>query len=61
MHATRRHYIFIGLSDPASICKLFDTLVVPILAYCEVWAVDPKAADSAEKLHRHFLKHILVQ
>ena len=53
MHSMRRHCIFMGLSDPASICKLFDTLVLPILAYsCEVWAVDPKAAESAEKLHR---------
>ena len=60
MHAMRRRCIFIGLSDPASICKLFDTLVLPILAYsCEVWGVDPKAAESAEKLQRQFLKQLL--
>ena len=60
VHAMRRRCIFLGLSDPASICKLFDTLVLPILAYsCEVWAVDPKVAESAEKLHRQFLKQLL--
>ena len=60
MHAMRRRCIFLGLSDPRSICKLFDMLVLPILSYaCEVWAVDPKAVESAEKLHRHFLKRLL--
>ena len=60
MHAMRRRCIFLGLSDPASICKLFDTLVLPILSYgCEVWAVDPRAVECAEKLHRQFLKQLL--
>ena len=60
MHAMRRRCMFLGLSDPNSICKLFDMLVLPILSYaCEVWAVDPKAVDKAEKLHRHFLKQLL--
>ena len=60
MHAMRRRCIFLGLSDPQSICKLFDMLVMPILGYaCEVWAVDPRAVDNAEKLHRLFLKQLL--
>ena len=60
VHAMRRQCIFLGLSDPASICKLFDTLVLSILAYsCEVWAVDPKVAEGAEQLHTQFLKQLL--
>ena len=42
--------------DPAMQCKLFDTLVLPILSYaCEVWAVNPNAGEAAEVLHRNFL------
>ena len=60
MHAMRRRCMFISLSDPTSICKLFDILVLPILAYgCQVWAIDPKVAENAEKLHRLFLKQLL--
>ena len=41
-------------------CKLFDSLVKPILSYSsKFWAVDPKAGASAEKLHRQFLKQSL--
>ncbi|DBB13728.1 TPA: hypothetical protein ACH3X3_000737 [Trebouxia sp. C0006] len=37
VHAMRRHCISLHLSDPATICKLFDILVLPILSYsCEV-------------------------
>ena len=41
-------------------CKLFDSLVLPILGYAsEVWAVDDEEGNSAEQLHRVFLKHVL--
>lgn len=31
----------LGIKDPALQCKLFDTLVLPIMRYgCEVWAVN---------------------
>ena len=47
-------------SDPGLRCKVFDSLVLPILSYAsEVWAVDDKIGDAAELLHRHFLKHLL--
>ncbi len=48
------------ISDPGLRCKLFDSLVLPILSYAsEVWAVDDKIGDAAELLHRQFLKHLL--
>ena len=41
-------------------CKLFDTLVLPILSYaCKVWDVNPNVGEAAEVLHRSFLKHWL--
>ena len=33
VHAMRRRCISLHLSDPATICKLFDILVLPILSY----------------------------
>ena len=58
--AMRRRCISLHLSDPASICKLFDNLVSPILSYsCEVWAVNPKVGAKAELVHRQFLKQFL--
>ena len=48
------------MSDPELRCKLFDSLVLPILSYAsEVWGVDENIGDAAELLHRQFLKHIL--
>ena len=36
--------VLLGIRDPGMQCKLFDTLVLPILSYaCEVWAVNPSA------------------
>ena len=33
-----RQCLLLGLNDPAKQCKLFDTLVLPMLSYaCEVW------------------------
>ena len=40
--------------------SLFDSLVLPILSYAsDVWAVDDGIGESAEQLHRQFLKHLL--
>ena len=62
MHAMNRRCAFLHISDPKQRCKLFDSLVLPILSYaCEVcsWAVDKTLGESAEQLHRQFLKHVL--
>ncbi len=48
------------LPDPATICKLFDKLVFPILSYsCEVWAVNLKVGAKAEPVLRQLLKQLL--
>ena len=61
MHAMNRRCAFLQISDPKQRCKLFDSLVLPILSYaCEVWAVDKEVGESAEQLHRQFLKHMHV-
>ena len=53
VHAMRRRCISLHLSDPATICKLFDIVVLPILSYsCEVWAINPKVGAKAELVHR---------
>ena len=60
MHAMNRRCAFLHISDPKQRCKLCDSLVLLILSYaCEVyiWAVDKEVGESAEQLHRHFLKH----
>ena len=55
-----RRCAHLHIRNPALQRKLFDSLVKPILSYAsEVWAVDPKAGASAEKLHRQFLKQLL--
>ena len=60
MHAMIRRCAFLHISDPKQRCKLFDSLVLPLLSYaCEVWAVDKQVRESAEQLHRQFLKHVL--
>ena len=60
MFAMRRRCALFGIRDPAMQCKLFDTLVLPILSYaCEIWAVNPNVGEAAEVLHRSFLKHLL--
>ena len=45
-------------SDPKQCCVLFDSLLLPILS-SDIWAVDDKVGESAEQLHRQFLKHVL--
>ena len=60
MFAMRRRCALLGIRDPAMQCKLFDTLVLPILSYaCEIWAVNPNVGEAAEVLHRSFHKHLL--
>jgi len=55
VHATRRLCISLHVSDRATMCKLFTTLVLPILSYSyEVWAVNPKVGAKAEPVHRQF-------
>ena len=51
---------FLHNSDPKQRCKLCNSLVRPILSYaCEVWAIEKEVGQSAEQLHRQFLKHLL--
>ncbi len=60
MHSLNRRCALLPISDPELRCKLFDSLVLPILSYAsEVWGVAEKIGDAAELLHRQFLKHIL--
>ena len=60
MRAMNCRCAFSHISDPKQRCKLFDSLVLHILSYtCEVWAVDEEVGESAEQLHRQFLKHVL--
>jgi len=59
-HSMNRRCALLPISDPELRCKLFHSLVLPILSYAsEVWGVDEKIGDAAELLHRQFLKHIL--
>ncbi len=60
LFAMRRRCALLGIRDPALQCKLFDTLVLPILSYgCKVWGVDIKCGAAAEALHRDFLRRML--
>ncbi len=55
MHSMNRRCALLPISDPGLRCKLFDSLVLPILSHAsEVWAVDDKIGDAAELLHRQF-------
>ena len=41
-------------------CRMFDTLVAPILLYgCEVWGSDAVLVEEANKVHMGFLKYML--
>jgi len=51
LFAMRRRCALLGIRDPALQCKLFDTLVLPILSYgCEVWGVDTKCDCQPQRL-----------
>ena len=57
LFAMRRCCTLLGIRDPALQCKLFDTLVLPILSYgCEVWGAGAKCGAAAEALHKGFMK-----
>ncbi len=58
--AMRRWCALLGIRDPALQCKLFETLILPILSYgCKVWGVYTKCAAAAEALHQDFLRRLL--
>ena len=60
MSAMRRRCALLGIRDSAMLCKLLDTLILPILSYaCQVWPVNPNVGEAAEVLHRSFLKDLL--
>ncbi len=60
MHPTNRRCALLPISDPKLRRKLFDNQLLPILSYAsEVWGADEKIGDTAELLHRQFLKHML--
>ncbi len=60
VHAMRWCFISLHPSDAATICKLFDISVLPLLSYsCKVRAVNPKVVAKAELVHRQFLKQLL--
>ena len=61
LFAMRRRCALLGIQDPALQCKLFDSLVLPVLSYvsCEVWGVDAKCGAAAEALHKGLLKSLL--
>ena len=60
MFAMRQQCALLVIRDLAMQCKLFDTLVLPILSYAyEVWAVSPNVGEAAEVVHRGFLKQLL--
>ena len=56
MFAMWRRCALLGIRDPALQCKLFDTLVLPILSYgAEVWGVPGSFVEAAEAVHRNFV------
>ena len=60
LHAMRRRCIYLHLSDAATICKLFDILMLHILSYSwGVWAVNPKVGQKAELVSRQLLRQLL--
>ena len=60
LFAMRQRRVLLGIRDPALQCKLFDTLVLPIVSYgCEVWGVDDDCGAAAETLHKGFMKSLL--
>ena len=50
----RRQCLLPGVRDSARQCKLFGTLVLPILSYaCEVWGVSPSVGAAANIAQRN--------
>ena len=49
-----------GHQGSCSACKLYDTIVLPILRYtAKIWGVKPSFSEAAEVLHRSFPKPLL--
>ncbi len=60
LFAMRRRCALLGIRDLALQCKLFDTLLLPILSYgCEVWIVDTRCSTAAEALRWDILRRLL--
>ncbi len=60
VHAMQWRCISLHLSDPATVCKLFDVLMLLILSYsCELWAVNFRFGAKAELVCRQFLQQLL--
>ena len=62
MFGLQRRCQQLHLHDPINKCKLFDTLVKPILCYgCEVWSIVANKADldKMERIQIGFLKRLL--
>ena len=56
MFALHRRCAELRITDPLLKCRLFDTLVAPVVNYaCEIWAGDA-AAGKLEVIHNQFLK-----
>jgi hypothetical protein len=62
LHALYARCSELGITTPSLMCRLFDSLIAPILSYAaEVWAFVPGATKNraaAETLHRRFLRRI---
>ena len=60
MFAMQQRCALLGIRDSAMQCKLFDTLVLPILSCaCAVWAMNPNVGDSdseATKILHRFVR-----
>ena len=61
LHALHQRCSDLRLDTPSIMCRLFDSLIAPVLSYgCEVWSYSSNASSlsAAEVLHRRFLKRI---
>ena len=62
LHALYLRCTELGITTPSLMCRLFDSLISPVLSYAaEVWSFAPGASiarDAAETLHRRFLRRI---
>lgn len=48
------------MTDPNTLCRMFDTLVLPIMLYgCEIWGTCQTLVDTANRLHASFLRRLL--
>ena len=62
LHAVYLRCTELGITTPSLMCRLFDSLISPVLSYAaEIWSFAPGASiarDAAETLHRRFLRRI---